>query len=237
MEAGGAAPVNYSVSSSQTVTTGGDAGLCGTGAYQAGGGGGGFGAGGGGGGYGSDADGGSGGAGGYVRIKTITISNPSASIACKIGEGGAGGKNITTVSSSRQTTYSRTNGTNGGTTSFGSYLSASGGEGGKTSGVGNTNVPAEGGSKGGIGISGIGGGGGGGFQLGNWMVGGDGTNGTNRYAEKRPKPDGCAGAGGVHSLDYIYGGSIGGGGASGQDGYCYLKSYSGKTNGVILLFW
>lgn len=156
-----------------------------------GGGGGGYGGGGGGGtGHQWNYSGGGGGGGGYLTSKTITLT--STSVAVTIGAAG-------------QPSLGN-NGGNGGTTSFGSYLSASGGAGGEKPSSGyNTTYPGQGGAgghKGGngsgiynsnVGItSGYGGGGGGGWIIEGFTV----YSGTN--GEDASTSGGGAGNGGTN---------------------------------------
>lgn len=73
---------------------------------------------------------GSGGSGGEICKKSITLANTDV-IAVTIGQGGAGGKG-------RRINTAQTNAQNGGTSSFGSFVSASGGLGGNTGANGTT---------------------------------------------------------------------------------------------------
>ena len=134
------------------------------GSYRCGAGGGGFGAGGGGGeGINDSVHAGGGGSSGEMKVKILTLNN-SDTIPVTIGAGGLGRLN--------------TAGTNGGSTSFGTYLTANGGIAG---GIGyGGNVSWAMGNGGGVNTayrSQAGGGGGGGYILGQRKFGGDGGDG------------------------------------------------------------
>ena len=175
-----------------------------------GGGGGGFGAGGGGGGYHGETIvyAGGGGGSGYLSAKTITLT--SLSVAVTIGAGGAANEN-------------------GGTTSFGTYLSAAGGTAGGKGGssAANSGYGGAGGHKGGNSTSGdnTGGGGAGGGGGGGWLVTSvaefSGSNGENAKNSARDGDHGGAGGTG--------GGAGGPGLKAGGDG-------SGTGSGVVI-FW
>lgn len=144
---------------------GGDGG-CG-GEFNGGGSGGGYGAGGGGGGMDSSGSAGSGGGGGEIVIKTLKLES-DGEIAVTIGDAGTGGAG--------GTGQIQRNGTNGGTSSFGTLVSALGGGGGVYPGHVDT---GEGKSQnhGGLAFSVCGGGGGGGYVIGSANNGGNGGNG------------------------------------------------------------
>ena len=187
-----------------TSRKGGDAGKAGY-SYSTGAGGGGgvgFGAGGGGasGNFSSStywsANGGGG--SGYLASGTITLT--STSIPVTVGAGGTGA------------VKSGTYGTNGGTTSFGSYLSADGGSGGystSSSGSGGDGgAGAHPGGKGGKGhMSGSycsdGGGGGGGWVVTNALIysGTSGTDGAAASTEDNGPAGGSGGSGGSPGAD------------------------------------
>lgn len=150
---------------------------------------------------------GGGGGGGYMEVGTFTLS-ANESVSITIGEGGTNG-----VWPNGEAGVTQKAPTNGGTTSFGTYLSANGGGGGTYNG-------GDGGSGGGGfavrvlsntaptrycgGNASYGGGGGGG---GGWCNPANGSSNSSGYFDGYPGGDG--GDGGT------YGGGGGGGGGSG----------------------
>ena len=207
---------------------GGAAGSGGTASGGGGGGaGGGYGAGGGGAG---GADGqsystygaGGGGGSGYLNAKTIVLT--STSVAVTIGAAGAGGTAYDAVAGS------------GGTTSFGSFLSAAGGGGaGSTNGPQTAGVGARNGGKGGsVGIYTTNYGGGGGGGAGGWLV-----EGFTVYSASDGE-DGEKGASTSGDLSNgYYGGKAGNGGSDGYDGGA--RGVDGKSNPLggkgAVIFW
>lgn len=215
---------------SDSENPGGDAGQGGFAPYAnypggGGGAGGGYGAGGGGGGGDSSSDyspsGGGGGGGGYLSAGTVTLTETS--VAVTIGAGGNGAKGI-------QPNF---NASAGGTTSFGTLLSAAGGAAGENGANGNAPKGGDGGHKGGDG--GVGGrygnnanGGGGGGGGGGWIV----TSATV-YA-------GTAGENGVDGERIKSGGGAGGnGGTDGSNAAYNTDTYApsaGYGHGAVI-FW
>lgn len=215
-----------------------------------GGGGGGYGGGGGGGG-GLQNLGGAGGGSGYVKCGVVKLENSDqiAAVCGEPGKGGDGGFYPRGTSSSNS--YKPANdGTAGGTSSFGEYISALGGSGGiayipessylPTYGSGNCQGGVEGRSAGSSNSGGGGGGGGGGFDLSLPATSG-GYGGTVWFKENVPidfpvgSSFGTGGGGGSHAnYDAIpgtsyYGGSGGRSNTSGQDG--------GTGRGAVIVFW
>lgn len=207
----------------------------------AGGGGGGYGAGGGGGGGvvggqagGQGGGGGNGGEAGEIVFKSFSITDITSPIAVTIGEPGVGGKGGLHNGGDTEITDPESGG-NGGTTSFGTYITAQGGAGGMA-------VRASGYVTGGGG-----GGGAGGFQLGILFSGGDATKPTNSGTNYPIDGDICAGGSGARdgaqgsTKKYGLGGPYGGGSSSqnyvndkGEDG----KNFLGEPGkGIIFLFW
>lgn len=178
----------------------------------------GYGAGGGGGsGTGSSGEGniyaGSGGNGGTI-IKASIILSAADPIPITIGAGGAGGE-------------PGQDGAAGGTTSFGSYLTAEGGAGGKYN-----DQPIDGPNRGGrieIGLyNGAGGGGGGGYLPGEHIFGGVGGSAstTSAAAFTGSGSGGCSG-GTMNPLTVIPGGSFG----------CLPGMDGGPGSGVVIVTW
>lgn len=170
------------------------------------------GGGGGQGGQGGDGDpgGGGGGGSGYFTIKKVTVT-PGSTYSITIGAGG-------TASSSLGS-----NGGDGGTTRFGSLVSASGGKGGK-----GTSTPS--GGSGGDGGAGGGGGRGGGANRNSNGPGGDGGNGS--------KYGGGGGGGAATGVGSGGNGGLGLGGGGGAGNYYNSNnigtggtSYSGGGSG------
>lgn len=176
-----------------------------------------WGGGGGGGKWASGSVGGAGGGGGAAVVKWLQTSTLPASVTVTIGSGGAGAS-------------STNNGANGGTTSFGSYLTALGGGGGSgysTAGIGgapaggtfNTLTVYHGGNgaeSDGAGFSSYYGGGGGGSRNGaggQSVAGGNGGAGTTGSGAPGQQPGGGGG-----------GGKSGSGGKGG-DGQCNVTVF------------
>lgn len=192
----------------------------------------------GGGGGGSVIDGCGGGGGASIYRKPVTVT-PGESIACTIGAGGLGNQSAATSDTS-WVSKGNVSGNDGGTTSFGSYLTAKGGERGyaQFNAVGDNE--AHGGEAGGIGgtrgdmfsviiatdvssNSALKGGNGGSSLFG---VGGTGGYYTYFVQSYKPGDDGIGfGAGG------------GGGGLKMNGELGKWTPAGGGTNGVIILEW
>lgn len=178
----------------------------------------------GGGGAGYNSASGGGGGGGWMNNDIFTNLTPGQVIPINIGAGGTVLWNSTNTS-----WYS----TAGGTTTFGSYLSAAGGEAGKWD-MGGNGGSGGGGNSGGIGYQ-FGGGGGGAGDGGNgglWGGGGGGiTNGGNGGTY-----GGGGGGGGTNNRTTHYGGNGGtyggGGGVGGVVGWSYSTSFIGGSKGI-----
>lgn len=193
--------------------------------YCSGGGGGGGYGGGGGGAAGVDSGGG-GGSGGVTKATYILPA--LTPIAITIGQGGTGGEPYSDAQ-------------NGTSTSFGTVLTALGGNGGKYTGAGGAPVPggtAGGSANRGSGSSGYGGGGGGG----GWYFDRPQTGGLSSISFPNPSTNNC-----VMPLSFVNNGTGGGcgsyngivssnyGGAGGS--YAVQAMDGGTGNGVCVIFW
>jgi hypothetical protein len=150
-----------------------------------------WGGGAGGGGNNSFGSAGGGGGGGYAETTVVLV--PGASIPVTVGQGGYGGGN---------SAVSLNDGGSGGTSSFGVYISATGGLGGLGTVAGGAGSGGGGGAGYGAFVFGAGGNGGGGFTVGLSSIGGHGGSGA------------MGGGGGSNGL-YAGPGSFPGGGGAG----------------------
>lgn len=174
-----------------------------------------------------NAHGGGGGAG-HIKKQAVTVT-PGQSITVTIGTGGIGGNN-----DSGTGTLAGGNGQNGGTTSFGTLFSATGGEGGKGATASNYYNPTAG--NGGSGSAG----GGGGFG---YFHGGNGGNGDycgGGGAGSGFNDSGCtAGNGGTYGGGGgAIGGTVGTGGQYGGKGgsaYHNLAAVAGTNTTAMSL--
>lgn len=170
------------------------------------------GAGGGGGGGKGDAAGitrygGTGGGGGAWIPRLFKAADLSATVTVTIGAGGGGGTGGSSSSGS--------NGTDGGTTTFGTYLASYGGGGGVGGGVGNNG--SGGGGAGSVGLAGGSGGGPAGAAVNTSASGfnGAGGSGTNGGASVY---GGASGGGTTSTVAYAGGSSLSGGAGGGAGG-------------------
>lgn len=202
------------------------------GAETTGGGGAGYGGGGGGGFASADLSGGGGGGGGYLKVWSGRLTNLE-SIPVTIGAGGTGAPGGATDDASNG------KGKDGGTTSFGNFVTAQGGAGGSGS------TRGSGGTYGGSGAKGCSGGGGGGYVIGCNIRGNGGRAGliAGAIVDANKKGEDGVGTGGAGGGEYKTlsasssllvtggpgkGGPLGGGNA-GQDG--------GPGHGVVVVTW
>lgn len=153
----------------------------------------------------------SGGGGGYAR-KRITGLTPGATVAVTVGAGGAAGA-----------ANSGAVGTGGGTSSFGSYASATGGSGAQAVGTGGGAVAGGAGSGGDVNATGGGGSAGSGNTTGIGGVGGAGA----------------MGGGGGSASQGAYNGGAGGfpGGGGGGGGAGTTNTSGAGANGLVVVRW
>ena len=222
------------------VGKGGDAGKGGLSPYEkvgggGGGGGGGYGAGGGGGGaYGmyitsnNDCKGGDGGGAGQIVFFNLSLPNANP-IPITVGIGGTGGNGVV---QSLVGQY----GTAGGSSSFGSYITARGG-----SPTGGTKLPRATSSSSNAQDTVSGGcGGDGGYIIGSNIFGGKGGYPGAKFADTEINPTSGTGNGGGGGSSYnqnVPGVSPGAGGAGGWPGFNGQDGSSGSGNGVVIVTW
>lgn len=222
---------------SNWVGKGGDAGKGGLSPYSAGGGGGGgggYGAGGGGGGacgqntsFNNDCKGGDGGGAGQIVFFNLSLPNANP-ISITVGTGGIGGNGVI------QSTVGQY-GTAGGSSSFGSYITATGGS--PTGGTKLTQAFTQGSTAKDT-VSG-GCGGDGGYIIGSNIFGGKGGL-PGAISNKNPSPtSGTGNGGGGGSSDYQVapGVSPGAGGSGGYPEFNGQDGSSGSGNGVVIVTW
>ena len=188
----------------------------------------------GGGGGGSTIFGCGGGGGASVYRQPVTVS-PTETITCTIGVGGAGGSSYATSNTNYLSSFSNCSGTDGGTTTFGSYVSTKGGRGSTVSSSGYV-VGVAGGNGGTSGAC---------IQL---SLYDSGSNETFNGGNGGSSMFGAGGSGGYANMStaaITAGGDGAGYGAGGGGGALFVRGSGigiwtragNGTNGVIIIEW